>query len=147
MRKASSFGVSTSRRKRAPESCSRGRTFGLAAAGVEQDADGQRQVLLLGEALDGLRIVVLGHLAVVFAQVGDEAVLVARGEVDVDQVDVDLQRGGVGTHGLRGGRCLAGRRWCVGRGGLLGAQPRGRPQEHERQDCETAQRHEGHTPY
>src|SRR6185437_11944853 len=60
---------------------------GLASAGVQQDSDRQGQVLLLCQALDDLRIVILGHLAVVFSQASDEAALVANREVNVDQVD------------------------------------------------------------
>ena len=121
---------------------------GLAAAGVEQDSDRQGQVLLLCQPLDDLRIVVFGDLAVVFAKAGDEAVLVAHGEVDVDQVDVHLQRRGIGPHRPNvSSRCFADGRWRVGRGGVLGAEACSRPQERERQNRETAQRHGAHTPY
>ena len=63
----------------------------LAAGGVEQDADGEGEILFLGEVLDGLGDLVLEDAAVVLVEVGDEAVLVADGEVDVDEVDVDVE--------------------------------------------------------
>ncbi len=96
----------------------------LAAAGVEQNADGEGQVLFLGEVLGLLRLLVLEDLAVVLVQVGDEAVLVADGEVDVHQVDVDLQGLDVADIDwlLAGGG--AGWRGATGRGGFLGAQAR-----------------------
>ncbi len=105
----------------------------LGAGGVEQDADGERQGLLLGEVLDDLRLFrsalgPLGQDAVVFLQISDEAGLVARGEVDVDEVGADLkglERADVG--GRFGGGVGFGR-WASGAGGLLragGRQPRG----------------------
>ncbi len=75
MRKASSLGVRTSLRNSAPDCCSRGRTFYLAAAGVEQDADGERKVLFLGEVLGLLEGLVLEDAAVVLVEVGDVATL------------------------------------------------------------------------
>ena len=81
----------------------------LAAGGVEQDADGEGEVLLLGEVLDGLRALVLEDAAVVLVEVGDVAVLVADGEVDVDEVDVDLEGLGLAdSDGLGAGASLAG---------------------------------------
>ena len=101
----------------------------LAAGGVEEDADGEREVLFLGEVLGLLEALVLEDAAVVLVEVGDEAVLVADGEVDVDEVDVDLEGLGVGpVDGLGFG--FAGGRRAAGGGGLLrvedGGERRGR---------------------
>ena len=63
----------------------------LAAAGVEEDADGEGEIFLLGEVLGLLKLFVLEDAAVVLVEVGDVAALVADGEVDVDEVDVDFE--------------------------------------------------------
>ena len=104
------------------ELCSRllleGKYVHLAAAGVEEDADGEGEVFFLGEVFGLLKIFVLVDAAVVFVEVGEEAVLVADGEVDVDEVDVDLE--GLDVVLIDGLRCcIAGGRWASGRGCLL----------------------------
>ena len=69
---------------------------------------------LLGQPLDGLRLVILGNLAGVFGQPGHKAVLIADGEVHVHEIDIDFE-GFAGMHGLRFGR------WAV----LIGGGPSG----------------------
>jgi len=103
------------------ELCSRllleGKYVHLAAAGVEEDADGEGEVFFLGEVFGLLKIFVLVDAAVVFVEVGEEAVLVADGEVDVDEVDVDLEGLDVVLiDGLSGGIAGWGR---AARGGCL----------------------------
>jgi hypothetical protein len=81
-----------------------GEDVALAAAGVEEDADGEWKIFFLGEVLGLLRSLVFEDAAVVFMEVGDEAALVADGEVDVDEVDLDLEGLGVAdVDGLGGG--------------------------------------------
>ncbi len=86
----------------------------LAAAGVEEDTDGEGEIFFLSEVLGLLEALVLEDAAVVFVEVGDVAVLVADGEVDVDEVDVDFEGldfadvDGLGL-GFAGGRRTAGR--------------------------------------
>ncbi len=106
----------------------------LAAAGIEQNADGEGEIFLLGEVFDGLRIVVLVDLAVFLAEAGDVAVLVADGEIGVDEVDVELEGlVGVADVLLLGGS-FAGRGRGVRGGGLLGAdRGDGGKQESERE--------------
>ena len=66
----------------------------LAAAGVEQEADGEREVFLLGEGFDGLRLVVVEDVAVGGGEVEDVAVGVADGEVGVDEAGGEVEGGG-----------------------------------------------------
>jgi len=90
----------------------------LAAAGVEEDADGEGEIFLLGKVLGLLEGLVLVDAAVVFVEVGDEAALVADGEVDVDEVDVDFE--GLGVADVDGlGRGVAGWGRAAGGGCLL----------------------------
>ena len=98
----------------------KGQDVRLAAAGVEQDANGQGEVLLLGETFDGLSSLVLGDLAIVFAEAADEAVLVARGEVDVDpELTLTLSVGASGPMGSGAAAgALLGGGGSVGRGGV-----------------------------
>ena len=87
----------------------------LAAAGVEEDADGEGEIFLLGEVLGFLEGLVLVDAAVVFVEVGDVAALVADGEVDVDEIDVDFEGldvadvDGLGLGFAGGGRAAGGR--------------------------------------
>ena len=75
-----------------------------AVAGIDQDAEAQRQVALGGELHDGLRLLVFEDLEVVLGQVGDEAaLLVGDGEEHVDAGDVDLDARRL--VGLDGGCC------------------------------------------
>ncbi len=46
----------TSLRNSAPDCCSRGEDVHLAAAGVEEDADGEGEIFFLGEVLDLLKL-------------------------------------------------------------------------------------------
>jgi hypothetical protein len=90
----------------------------LAAAGVEEDADGEREIFFLGEVLGLLKVLVFVDAAVVLVEVGDVAGLVADGEVDVYEVDVDLEGLDVADiDGLGGG--VAGGGWSAGGGCLL----------------------------
>ena len=73
MRKASSFGSEDFAEEARTGVLLEWKDVRLAAAGVQQYADGEGQVLLLRQVLDGLRIVVFGYLAVVLAKAGDEA--------------------------------------------------------------------------
>ena len=64
---------------------------------------------------------------------GDEAVVVAGGKINIDEIDVDLEGlGGVDVLFLLGCGGFAGRRRRVGRGRVLGAQG-GRRSEQERE--------------
>ena len=65
----------------------------LAAADIHDQAEGQRDVRAAGEEGDFLRHAVFGDFEIVLCQVGDEiAFLVADGESDVDQADIDADR-------------------------------------------------------
>ena len=70
MRKASSLGVRTSFRNLGAGLLLEGEDVDLAAAGVEEDADGEREVFLLGEVLGLLELLVLVDAAVVLVEVG-----------------------------------------------------------------------------
>ena len=90
----------------------------LAAAGVEEDADGEGEIFFLGEVLGLLEVLVLEDAAVVLVEVGDVAALVADGEVDVDEVDVDFE--GLDVADVDGlGLGFAGGGRAAGGGGLL----------------------------
>ena len=91
----------------------------LAAAGVEEDANGEGEVFLLGEGLDGLRLVVVEDLAVGGGEVEDVAVGVADGEVGVDEAGGEAEGGGVELGGGCGG---GGWGRGVGGGSLLGVE-------------------------
>ena len=107
----------------------------LGAGGIEQKADGEREILFLGEVFDGLRALVLEEGAVFLDEVGDEAVLVARGEEEVDEVDIDLDGGRVDVgQGLPGGVGGGGR--ASGRGGFLGGERRGAEKQREQRESE-----------
>ena len=104
----------------------------LAAAGVDQDAERERQIRFGGEVLDGLRSAVLSDVEVTFGQVGDErALFVFDVEKQLHHVDINFQRllrllvvaalvGASLTCPAWTGRCLAcgrlGRRRIVGLG-------------------------------
>jgi len=118
----------------------KGKDVLLAAAGIEQNADGERQVFLLREVLEGLELAVFKEAAVAVFEAGDETALVVDGEVDVDEIDVDVEGGGVGVALLLGGSG-AGGRWAVGGRGFLGAEGCGASEEHgERQGRQKTQR-------
>ena len=90
----------------------------LGAGGIEEDADGEGEVFLLGEVFGFLEFLILVDAAVVLVEVGDVAVLVADGEVDVDEVDVDFE--GLDVVGLYGlGWGVAGWGGAAGGWGLL----------------------------
>src|ERR1700678_4145545 len=90
----------------------------LAAAGVEQDANGEGEIFFLGEVLGLLEGLVLVDAAVILMKASDEAVFVANGEVDVDEVDVDLE--GLDVVLIeRLGRSVAGGWRTTGGGSLL----------------------------
>jgi len=62
----------------------------LAETGVDEEAEGEREIGLFGEIGDGLGLVVLGEIEVVFGEgVDDAAVLVANGGEKIDGADVD----------------------------------------------------------
>jgi hypothetical protein len=63
----------------------------LFRSSVEEDADGEGEIFFLGEVLGLLKFFVLEDVAVVLMEIGDIAALVADGEVDVDEVDVDFE--------------------------------------------------------
>ena len=74
----------------------------LAAAGVDKNSDGEREILLLGKVLDGLGLMVFGKL------IADRlwcrlvlAVVFAHGEVGVDEVGGDVEMESLG--GVRRG--------------------------------------------
>ena len=115
----------------------------LAAAGVEEDADGEGEVLLLGEVLGGLEGLVLVDAAVVLVEVGDVAVLIADGEVDVDEVDVDLEGLGLADIDGRLGGSVAGGRRAAGRGRFLRVGGRSKGGE-GKADTEGGQRQGAH---
>ena len=73
----------------------------LAAAGIEQQAERQRKIALLGEVADGLRAPVFLDGELVLGQIVDDlALFVADGGQDVD--DVDVGREGVLRPGWKG---------------------------------------------
>ena len=90
----------------------------LAAAGIEQQAEREREIALLGEVADGLRAPVFLDGELVLGQIVDDfALLVADGGQDVDDVDAGGElgvlrpgectlRSGRGSHGGR-----ASNRW------------------------------------
>ena len=81
-----------------------GQDAGLAAAGVDEQAEGKRLIGVGLEVFDGLRFAVLADLEVFFPEAGNERpVLVLYVEVDVDDLDIDL---GVAT-GWSGGAVLS----------------------------------------
>ena len=101
----------------------------LAAAGVEEDADGEGEILLLGEGLDDLGLVVVEDAAVGGGEVEDVAVGVADGEVGVDETGGEVEDlGGEGGGGCGGGSFAGGGRG-VGRGSFLGADGEGGGEE------------------
>jgi hypothetical protein len=103
----------------------------LAAAGVEEEADGEREVFLLGEGLDGLGLMVVEDAAVGGGEVEDVAGGVADGEVGVDEAGGEVEGlGGEGGGGCERG-CFAGGGWGVRRGGFLGAEGGGGEEEGE----------------
>ena len=107
-----------------------GEDVDLAAAGVEEDADGEGEIFFLGKVLGLLEDLVLEDAAVVFVEVGDEAALVADGEVDVDEVDVDFE--GLGVADVDGlGLGLAGGGRTAGGGGLLRVEDGGESERKE----------------
>ena len=62
----------------------------LAAAHVHDQSQGQWDVGAAGEEGDLLRHAILGNFEIVLGQVGDQVpLLVAHGEADVDQADLD----------------------------------------------------------
>jgi hypothetical protein len=62
----------------------------LAEAGINEEAEGEREVGLLGEVGDGLGLAVLFESEVVFGEIADEvAVFVADGGEEIDGGDVD----------------------------------------------------------
>jgi len=75
----------------------------LAAAGVQQNTDGEREIFFLRKVFDGLLFGIFKDAAVIFAEAGDVAVFVADGEIDVDKVDLDVQGLGTGGALLLGG--------------------------------------------
>lgn len=102
----------------------------LAAGGVEEDADGEGEVFLLGEGLDGLGLVVVEDAAVGGGEVEDVAGFVADGEVGLDEAGGEVEGGGVEVgRGLGGGVGGGGR--GVWRGGFLGVEARDGEQQGE----------------
>ena len=64
----------------------------LASAGVDHDTQGEGQVRLCREVLDGLRFAVFVNLEIVFGEVGDQrAMLIFDIEEKLDHVDVDFE--------------------------------------------------------
>ena len=111
----------------------------LAAAGVDQDAEGEREIGFGGEIFDGLGLAVFRHLEVVLRQAGDEAALfVLHIEKQLDDIDIDLER----VHGLIFGlvvgfgllRRVIGRA-CQLRHGLCACYDAGRKEKARRDDC------------
>ena len=118
----------------------KGKDVLLAAAGIEQDADGEGKVFLLREVLEGLELAVFKEAAVAVFEAGDETALIVDGEVDVDEVDVDVEGGSVGVAGLLGGGGAGGRR-IVGGWSFLGAEGWSAGEEHgERQGRQKTQK-------
>ncbi len=99
---------------------------GLAGAGIDHDAQGQRLVRFRREILDGLRLAVLEHLEIVFGEIGNQhAMLVLHIEEQVDNVHLGLE----GLQRLLVGRRLRllvlGRCWARPGSGI-GRSPTGR---------------------
>ena len=76
----------------------------LAEAGVDEEAEGEREVGLFGEIGDGLGLAVLVESEVVFGEIADEvAVFVADGGEEIDGGDVEGDgRGLLGEEGEGG---------------------------------------------
>ena len=74
----------------------------LAAADVDQQADGEREVGFLGEILDGLGLTLFQNGEILLLEVGDEgAVLVPYGGQNADHIDVHGDGGDlIGRFGL-----------------------------------------------
>src|ERR1039458_9825639 len=89
----------------------------LAAGGIDEDAERQRQVRFGGEIFNGLRLAVFEDRKVVLGKVGNErAVLVFDVEEESDHVNTDFEgflrrlvRGSLGVGGLLGWGRLSGR--------------------------------------
>ena len=65
----------------------------LAAAGIDQNAQGQGKIGFSGEVLDGLRLAVLEDFKVILREIGNQgALLVLDVEEELDHVHVDFQR-------------------------------------------------------
>ena len=65
----------------------------LAAAGIDQNAQGQGEVGFGGEILDGLRVAVLVDLEVVPGQIGNQpAFLIFDIEEELDNIDINFER-------------------------------------------------------
>ncbi len=132
------FGAQNAAEKSGSRLLLQGKNVLLAAAGVEQDPQGQGLIVLGSEVLDLLRGLVFQDGEVVLGEVGNQrAVLVMDGEVKADQVDVDLEGGyrllGRPDLGLRPGpgRGVRGRRnlrqtqvWRPGRRWRTAKSPR-----------------------
>src|SRR5580700_6872867 len=92
----------------------------LAAAGINEDSERERQIRFRSEVLDGLRLAVFGDCEIVFGQVGNKhALLVFYVEEELHHINVDLQRlpGVLVITGLGLARLALGR---LGRGRIVG---------------------------
>ena len=115
---------------------------GLRAGGVEQNTDGQREIFFLRKVLELLLLLVFEKAALIFAQAGEEAGLVAHGEVDVDEIDVDLDRLVVVDGWLLRGSA-AGWRRAGGRRGFLRVERKGRARKNAGESGETNEAQSG----
>jgi len=76
----------------------------LTEAGVDQEAEGEREVGLFGEIGEGLGLAILLETEIVFCEIADDvAVFVADGGEEIDGGDVDGNRRGLlGKEGKSG---------------------------------------------
>ncbi len=118
MTKASSLGRSVSFEKGAADLLFHLEHALLAAAGIDQDAERQRQIGFGFKVLDGLRLAVFENVEIILGQAGNQgAALILHVEEELHDLDVDLQGLGSLVLGLvlrlvLGG--LGGRRRRVG---------------------------------
>ena len=109
MTKASSLGRSVFSRNEAANFLFHFEHAQLAIAGIDENAEGQRQIGFGLEIFDGLGLAVLGDVKVVFGEVGDQrAMLVFDVEEELDDLDVDLEGfDGLVLRLVAGGSCRA----------------------------------------
>ena len=93
--------LSSVSRSTSPKERKAGRTFlidhaALTQTGVDQQTNGEREIGVTREVLDGLRTTVFFQLEIVFAEIADHgAVLVANRSEQIDHLGVGRESGGV----------------------------------------------------
>ena len=78
-----------------------GEVFGLGAGGVDEQADGEREIAVVIEVADGDRMAVFAEGEGIFVEIGDEvAVGVAHDGVERDKAGGDGEGGGLRRLGI-----------------------------------------------